>query len=321
LRQALGLVEKLAADFPAVPEYPHQLACTCSNLGTLLADAGRHREAEKILRRALALFETLAADQSAYLRHGRAGTYNTLGGVLKTLGRPEEAGQAYRQALALWEGLAGEFPAVPDHASHLGGALHNLARLRNDRGDPEGARALAERAIRHQRRALGRSPGDPAYRRLLRDHYGVLAEALARLGRHAEAVRAAGGMPNVSPDDWQGYHAAAARLARCMRLAARQGTLSPEGRRAALRTYAERARGLLREAVRRGADDPAAQNALAWFLATCPEPSLRDPRQAVLLAERAVRQAPRDGGYRNTLAVARYRAGDWRGAIAALLGP
>jgi serine/threonine protein kinase/Tfp pilus assembly protein PilF len=195
LGQALALLEKLAADFPAVPEYPHQLARSSFNLGALLADTGRPREAEKPLRHALEVYEGPGAGWEADHRHERAGAYNTLGRALRATGRAKEAEQAYRQALALWEGLAGAFPAVPDHESNQGGALHNLARLRNDQGDPEGARALAERAIRHQRRALEGDPGHSAYRRLLRDHYRVLAEALTRLGRHAEAARAAGEMP------------------------------------------------------------------------------------------------------------------------------
>src|SRR5262249_19393214 len=159
------------------------------NLGALLADTGRPREAEEPLRRALALYESQGAGWPGDHRHERAGAYNTLGGVLRAAGRPGEAEQAYRQALALWGGVAGACPGAADRESNQGGALHNRARWRNAQGDPEGARALAERAIRHQRRALGRSPRHPAYRRLLRDHYGVLAEALARLGRHAEAVR------------------------------------------------------------------------------------------------------------------------------------
>jgi uncharacterized protein HemY len=59
-------------------------------------------------------------------------------------------------------------------------------------------------------------------------------------------------------------------------------------------------------------------NNLAWLLATCPEPKLRDPRRAFGLAETAVELAPAAPEFRNTLGVARYRAGDWSGAIDAL---
>ena len=48
------------------------------------------------------------------------------------------------------------------------------------------------------------------------------------------------------------------------------------------------------------------------------EPSLRDIPSAVELAGRAVALAPEDGNIWNTLGVARYRVGDYSGAIDAL---
>ena len=59
-------------------------------------------------------------------------------------------------------------------------------------------------------------------------------------------------------------------------------------------------------------------NNLAWALATCPDRCLRNPTRAVALAQSAVRQAPRDGVYWNTLGVAYCRAGDWAAAHTAL---
>jgi tetratricopeptide (TPR) repeat protein len=64
--------------------------------------------------------------------------------------------------------------------------------------------------------------------------------------------------------------------------------------------------------------DALAHNGLAWLLATCPDPKLRDPRRAVALAKKAVELAPKAGGYWNTLGVAHYCAGDWKAAVAAL---
>jgi tetratricopeptide (TPR) repeat protein len=64
--------------------------------------------------------------------------------------------------------------------------------------------------------------------------------------------------------------------------------------------------------------NPWILNELAWLLATCPEPGLRDPRQAVQLAGKAVEVAPKLGDTWNTLGVAHYRAGNWKAAVAAL---
>jgi tetratricopeptide (TPR) repeat protein len=61
-------------------------------------------------------------------------------------------------------------------------------------------------------------------------------------------------------------------------------------------------------------------NDLAWLLATCPYPELRDPEQAVELATKAVaRSLPLTvKEFWNTLGVAQYRAGHWADAVAAL---
>jgi tetratricopeptide (TPR) repeat protein len=65
-------------------------------------------------------------------------------------------------------------------------------------------------------------------------------------------------------------------------------------------------------------DSDRALNQLAWLFATSPEVRLRDPKQAVELAKRAVELAPKAGGHWNTLGVAHYRAGDYKAAVIAL---
>jgi tetratricopeptide (TPR) repeat protein len=65
-------------------------------------------------------------------------------------------------------------------------------------------------------------------------------------------------------------------------------------------------------------DNAAIHNQLAWLLATCQESKLRDPSQAVERARDAVRRAPQEGNYWQTLGVAHYRAGDPKAAAAAL---
>src|SRR5581483_8984414 len=64
-------------------------------------------------------------------------------------------------------------------------------------------------------------------------------------------------------------------------------------------------------------DDALANNNLAWAYATAPEP-LRDVKAALPLAEKAVRLAPGNALYGNTLGVAHYRAGRYREAVEVL---
>ena len=55
----------------------------------------------------------------------------------------------------------------------------------------------------------------------------------------------------------------------------------------------------------------------AWCLATHPDPKVRKPARAVELAKEAIGLKP-FATYWNTLGAARYRAGDFQGAVEAL---
>ena len=74
---------------------------------------------------------------------------------------------------------------------------------------------------------------------------------------------------------------------------------------------------LYRSSLERNPDNSETCNRLAWLYLTAPEP-LRDVRAALRLAENAVRLAPGNELYGNTLGVAYYRAGRYREAAEAL---
>jgi Tfp pilus assembly protein PilF len=65
------------------------------------------------------------------------------------------------------------------------------------------------------------------------------------------------------------------------------------------------------------ANRPEALNALAWLYVTAPR-ELRDPPQALVLAQRAVQSRPDDRSYRNTLGVAYFRLGQFAQTIETL---
>ncbi len=104
----------------------------------------------------------------------------------------------------------------------------------------------------------------------------------------------------------------------------------PEHRRNLVVSYMELARLLCevgrqteaaepyRKALELEEDDPSVNNDLAWFLATSPEPCLRDAARAVRLAKKVVTAMPESANYRNTLGVAYFRSGDDRAAVAEL---
>jgi tetratricopeptide (TPR) repeat protein len=96
-------------------------------------------------------------------------------------------------------------------------------------------------------------------------------------------------------------------------------TYSALGRHAEARELHEQTLELrLKKLGRDHAETLKSMNALAWILATAPEQKLRDPAKALELAEEAVCLAPEEGDYWNTLGAARYRVGEWQGAVEAL---
>jgi tetratricopeptide (TPR) repeat protein/tRNA A-37 threonylcarbamoyl transferase component Bud32 len=73
-----------------------------------------------------------------------------------------------------------------------------------------------------------------------------------------------------------------------------------------------------RKALEVDPEDAAANNDMAWFLATCSEPRLRNGAEALRLAQKAVGANPSSASFWNTLGVAHYRNGSDQEAIAAL---
>jgi superkiller protein 3 len=63
--------------------------------------------------------------------------------------------------------------------------------------------------------------------------------------------------------------------------------------------------------------DASAHNRLAWLLATCPDPKLRDPKRVLELAKKALQLAPQDGESWKSLGAAHYGLRDWKATIAA----
>jgi serine/threonine protein kinase/tetratricopeptide (TPR) repeat protein len=320
LQRAIDLLNGLATDFPKVPDYRRDLAGSHMNLGNLLEKTGQLPQAEETCRWAIDLLDQLAAEFPTVpdYRWNLAGSHFTRGNVLKALGRLPEAQKSYEQAIVLVKTLEVDFSRVPSYQSQLAVTHDHLALLSRDQGELAEARQHLEQALVHYRAIQATSPEHPTYRPLLRNHYEILAETLLRLGEYIEAAKAATELPQLLPADWEGSYGAATYLARCVPLAEKDARLPPEKRRTLALGYVDQVRELLRGAMQHSADKPEAQNSLAWFLATCPEPRFRDASRAVELAKQAVARAPQEGNYWNTLGVAQFRAGDWNAALLAL---
>ena len=302
---AVGLLLVIAAGLTAVwAGRPRALAGRAARVALLAlvllvaaAEAAGVRTTLRNWKDSLTLFrhmEAMAPDAPA--------VHNELGVLLAGQSAQEEAIRHLRRALEL----------APDY----GDAHYNL-------GVVLGSGGQVEEAIRHFRRAVELSPADPhtAYnlgaalrlegkldeaeaelRRALRlkpDYVEAadrLADVLVLQGRLAEAVEQLRGAVALAPDDPRLHF----RLA--MALTGLGGDPSH---------VAEQ----LRLAIRHGPAWADPCNALAWLLATSPDRTVRDPAQAVALAERAGElTGDRDPKVLDTLAAAQAATGDFDAA-------
>jgi Flp pilus assembly protein TadD len=125
----------------------------------------------------------------------------------------------------------------------------------------------------------------------------MVGSSLHRLGRSDEAIENYRRAVQLKPDD-SGLHT---RLGSAL---VRQERLDE-----AIPCY--------EQAIQLSPRSAVAFNNFAWMLATCADAKFHAAR-AVALGKQAVELSPKTGDYWNTLGVARYRAGDFDGAIAPL---
>ena len=294
-------------------------------LGLALVELGRMDEAIEHYRKAIALRPSAAAEThtalglvlalqgkaDAAIHHHRqalrenpklADGHNNLGSVLSRQGKLEEATSHLREALRF----------NPDHAEahyNLGNALFQQGR----RGD----------AIRRYRKALAIKPD------LIEAHYN-LAMVLSRQGQSDEAVYHYRQAIHFKP----GFPSALNNLANVL---ASRGQLEEAiqyyeqaielksdyafahvGLAGALRVqgHFDRALAHFRKASRLVPDQLQVLKGMAWILATTPDDEVRQPEEAVRLAQRAAELTrQRDPEVLDTLAAAQAAAGRFDQAV------
>jgi serine/threonine protein kinase/tetratricopeptide (TPR) repeat protein len=313
-RAALAVSERLAADFPAVPDYRHDLAKIRLHLGKLLAGAGQPREAGESAAQALTALEKLAADFPAVprFRETLAAAHDDQGALWEAARQTREAEQAYRRALAVRRQLADEAPQAPIYRSHQASTLHHLGILLQDAGRRREAEAAYRQGLTLLEKLAADFPDEPDYPYRLaaiQNSLGVLFQAAGRVQEAESSYRQALTLLDKLADEFPedaGFQRQQAvgrlNLGNLFAAAGRPGD--------AVKSY--------REGLKIDPADAALYDALAWLLATCPEPTVYDPGRAVELAKRAVELAPQVGGYWKTLGVAHGGAGDYKAVVPAL---
>jgi tetratricopeptide (TPR) repeat protein len=268
------------------------LAKSYLSLGSLLRNAAQFDDAEAVTRKAVGINQQLMAEFPDEPAHQKrlADSYGNLGAMLVRdsidRARSREAEEAFRQALRLLEKLTEVFPDEPDYRHSLGGTLSNLALVRNSQGDLKQARQLVQRAIAEEEAALKLNPRHPRYRLYLRNDLAILAAVLDGSGEAEEAVQLARRAVDVQEKlvaDWPDVRRFRDTLADA---------------------YADLAEMLVDR-------NPKEAESLALRAVTIQEQRIHDNPQVVPFREVMA----------NTqliLGRARYRAGDWQGALTAL---
>jgi tetratricopeptide (TPR) repeat protein len=245
-------------------------------------------------------------------REALAGALGNLAISFQRKGRAEEAESFLKSAVAESRKLVAQFPAVPGFRQGLAINEDNLGTWLTRRSSFPEAEAAYQRGLEERRKLAAESPRLPRYQLELAESYfnlGILYRKMRRLS-DAEAAQDQA-------------------LTLRERLVQEAPTVA-EYQRALTTSYSERwglmielgrkedARAAYEEILKRNPGNPVIHNYIAWTLATSTYAQFRDPGRAVQLAKRAVELAPQEGGFRNTLGVAHYRAGEWQAAVAAL---
>jgi serine/threonine protein kinase len=318
--RARDLLQGLLGRDPKNVEYRNYLAGVYSDWGELQISKGQGKEGEESLQKAVQILEPLSADFELLpdFRHQLGKTYTTLAVRFWQTKRPAEAEKTFRKAVDVLEKLVVSHPRVPRFHSWLAIAQDGLAVQLHARHELTSAVELEEKAISHEHAARQTNPQNFGYRSQLQQQYNNLGGMLLELGQYKRAADAAVGAADIIPGCPLGASYAAAIYTRCFDQSSADERLAPSELTALQNEYTERARQLVERIVTNGQGNSQLQNEAAWLLATFPDERARDPQRAALLAERVVKQEPKFAACWNTLGVARYRLGDWKGAITAL---
>jgi len=147
-RQAVAIAEKLAADFPTIAAYRHDLATYHTAMSDLFRNQQRQAEAEAAVRQALRLRQELIGSQPAYLpnRNRLAVTYQALGTVLWDQQKWAEAEDAFRQAVVVDERLLDEGKDPLGSRLQLANSCNKLGMMLGSRGRLDEADGYIRRA-------------------------------------------------------------------------------------------------------------------------------------------------------------------------------
>jgi tetratricopeptide (TPR) repeat protein len=236
------------------------LAVGLTTLAGLMSDTrwpnSRADEEELAYRESVDVCDRIATDASSRPPSGHLATAadvrNNLGCFLMRIGRPADAEVVLRAAVAQREQVLAQDPDVPENRARLGGIVISLGEALRDQGRYREARDVARRAIAIERDALGSSLNNPLFLSWLSAAHLLLAETQLSEADLKSGFESVDASVLVRPEKRETYYEAAAALARCVRRLERAPNMNGLDRRELMRTVADRAVNLLRDAIAKG---------------------------------------------------------------------
>jgi len=192
-QKALAIQKKLVQAHPHVPEYERDLAGSYNNLGVLIADIGKYGPSHQAFQKSLSIRKKLAAasPHAPEFQRDLAGVYINLGVSAGKCSRWNQAKTAYFRALAVQKKLADSQPETVEYLVDLGATYSNLGDVMKALGKLSTSVTRYSMAIQWLQQVLEKQPRLRSAQMFLHYAFRGRAMALALLGRHAEAVRAA----------------------------------------------------------------------------------------------------------------------------------
>jgi tetratricopeptide (TPR) repeat protein/tRNA A-37 threonylcarbamoyl transferase component Bud32 len=312
--QAAALHEGLLRESPDDARYQIALANTLLNSTHLLSRWDQAEELEQLYGRILKLARAAvhAAPDHLLFNTELALALETQALFFLDTGRGSQAEDAIRQALATHQRLLTRAHTRGSIERYTARIFVNLGRVLAATGRAPEAEQAYQEAVKLLEPLVRELPEWALYRADLAYTLAGLANLLKDAGRRREAEE-------IRRRVIDHYETLTANFPE-----------NPYYRPALVQSYLElvcllwdlgrqtEAAEPCRKALELAPEDPAVNNQLAWFLATNPEPCLRDAALAVRRAEKAVSARPQSANCRNTLGVAHYRNGDDKTAVAVL---
>jgi serine/threonine-protein kinase len=189
-RRSVDLQRQIVRDFPETQEQ-HLLSRNLGNLGYLLRNMNRQKDASKTLEEAIRINKDVvqAAPRVPRYRVQAAWLQQELFWNLRDLGDPKAADVAIRKAVEVQRQVVMEFPGVPSYQGTLVHQLQYLVERLTDTGRSREAVPLGQEGVRLGEKLVADFPREPTFREYLAEICYSQARALHRAGAVGEGEK------------------------------------------------------------------------------------------------------------------------------------